>query len=165
MDNQERPTGVRLNGLEDWAEYEETPLNHETGYFWRRCDGLRVGCREAGMYYRSGTEPGQLGTVRYASSGPAFHDGAIAIPLENMIESGKREYLPWHIRFVKDGKELELLTAFNGMPASEARKDLRKILEYADKKWPYKREFVEREFSDVKEEKKKTSKRSKKKRV
>lgn len=131
----------------DWKEYEEQPLNHSKGYFWLRSDGLRMGLRGAGRYYRKGTRPvHQVGDAVYARTGTRGHDNAMAVPLANIVEGQKIEHLPDHIRFVdQDGNELELLTSLDGVPASQIT-DAEPVFRYADKKWPKidpKRTFID----------------------
>ena len=128
------PTG-RTHGA--WTEYTEAPLNHYAGYFWLRADGLRLGYRKAERYYKKGTKPVfPVREVLYAVTGPMGYDGAMAVPLENIIESSKLEYLPAHVRFMREGEEVERLESLGGVNIDRlVEHDAAKIFAYADEKW------------------------------
>lgn len=142
--NNERATG---NTCGYWTEFSEQPLNHGVGYFWRRSDGLRVGYRPSGSYYKKGAVPVPIRPARYAEIGPAGYDGAIIASPESIFEGEKLECLPSHIRFMREGVEIELLTSLDGVSVDRlcnSEDGEKKVFAYADKKWPLTtlREFV-----------------------
>ena len=116
-----RPTGRVYKG---WKEYSEKPRGHGIGYFWMRDDGLRFGWRQAGNYYKPGTtagkEPRAIGGFEIAEhlpnvTGGPISDGAKIFDVAGDIrESAKREWLPMHLRVMKDGEELELIIEIDG---------------------------------------------------
>lgn len=131
-----KPTG---RVMRHWVEYEETPYMHNTGYFWLRSDGLRFGLRLAGDYYRPGTTPEAVRDpfhpfdfppgdpryerlVRFAPAG-SYWDGAVAFDVQgDMRERSKKERLPTHLRIMRDGRELELISQIDGHDLEEVLK-------------------------------------------
>lgn len=114
-----------------WTEYSETPPGHATGYFWMRTDGLRFGLRTAGNYYRPGTthEPvnapyhpldltAEERQRRGWTSWPngSYFDGAMAFDVLGAArEEGKMERLPTHLRVMRGGQEIELISKVDGV--------------------------------------------------
>lgn len=119
-----------------WVEYEETPLNHERGFFWLRRDGLRLGFRKAGDYYKEGTEPKYRFEIGRECGGNGIYDVVVVIPFVNMIEGDKLKYFPSHVRIMIGPRELEHILEFDGVPVSRLIDDAVKVFDYANKKYP-----------------------------
>ncbi len=145
----------------DWKEYEYSRPNHGVGYFWRRSDGLRLGYRPAGRYYKAGTEPLSPEKLRGTSGmdvvekadiswGQAAHDVRSLPSLAGFLEDCKMEDLPAHLRFMdKDNTEIECVASIDQVPVSDLLDSLDKIIAYADKRWPIKPSEQKRVFLDV----------------
>ncbi|MFA5987029.1 MAG: hypothetical protein WC797_00025, partial [Candidatus Paceibacterota bacterium] len=125
----------------NWKEYRYTLEGHSVGYFWKRTDGLRIGHRKAGEYYKRGKiplsspRPPSPAEVEDISWGQAYFDTGNRILMWG--DSGSKEHLPDHIRVINaQGDEIALLTTINGVSIICFLDNLEKILDIIDKKWP-----------------------------
>jgi hypothetical protein len=149
--NNTKPAG-RTHG--HWVEYEETPFMHGKGYFWLRPDGLRFGYRVAGSYYRPGTTPEPVEapfhpfeflpdhpkykSLAHLAPAGSYADGAVAFDvLGGMREDAKKESLPAHLRVMRDGKELELISKIDGVDLEVRLRDSSfDPFEFIDRRFP-----------------------------
>ncbi|MBS3112966.1 hypothetical protein J4418_02715 [Candidatus Woesearchaeota archaeon] len=145
--------GATGNKCGDWKECAERPAGHGVGYYWMRGDGLRFGLRKAGKYYKLG-EVADVKLIEYEikrfyfrgnsigignDAGSLGSGGLMNVPsIDATYEVQKREYLPEHIRYMFNNKEIELLISLEGetIERINRRNEEHKFFEYADKKWP-----------------------------
>ena len=119
-----------------WAECEENPSYHTPGWYWLRTDGLRFGVRRAGRYYREDAEPQAVASTT-PDGGPASFDGAFAYDWVGAArERGKMEDLLDHVRVMRDGKVLAIITAIPGGGLLHLWEHTDAVYDYVDQRWP-----------------------------
>lgn len=134
-----KPTG-HVRG--PWKEYAERLHCHDgESYFWLRPDGLRLGFRDGGSYYKAGAVPQYHASTppMYPLwwSGQARFDGARCRQIWHP-EDEKRETLPPHLRLMRGETIIEIVERIGLESVNVLNwKDPAEIYEYLAQAWPY----------------------------